>query len=168
MSLSDRIDLIDPRMIRPFHEEMVPEHTKKIAASMTRFGWKGRPLVVMELRNGTIKALTGSHRLRAARLAGLPEVPVIQLTDEERDAVVDSQYTHDWFSKDRQSLWGGGDPAGDCPLTEDIAEPLYDLRDSIALADLLKVEDLGIRAFNDKAIGRLRREGYPEEVLEIL
>ena len=159
---------MDPRLIRPFHEEMVPEHTRKIAASMARFGWKGRPLVVMELRDGAIKGLTGSHRLRAALLADLPEIPVIQLTDEERDAVVDSEYTHGWFSKDRQNLWGGGDPGGDAPLTEDIAEPLYDLGESIALADLLRIEDLDIRTFNDKAVSKLRREGYSEEMLEIL
>lgn len=166
--LVDRITLLDPIKISPFHEETDSAHTRRLAASMARLGWKGRPIVVMQLRDGTMKGLTGSHRLRAAAWVGLQYIPVIQLTNKERDAVVDSRYTHGWFDKDRQKLYGGDDVGGDAPLTEDIASSLYELDRSVPLAELLQIEDLGIRIFNKRSINRLREQDYSEEMLELL
>lgn len=164
MSLKDRIVLMDPGIISPFHEEMDPEHTKELAKGMVRNGWEGRPLVVMELLDGTIKGLTGSHRVRAAVGVGLRRIPVIQLTKKERGAILEE---FEWFNMDRQKLY---DLGVDAPLTEDIANQIYELRSSLSfpVADLLMIEDLGIPKFNRKAIDRLLVEGYSEEVVEVL
>lgn len=62
--------------ITPRHEVRDVAHRDAIAASMSEDGWIGRPLVVVDSGDGYL-ALTGSHRLAAARLAGLDEVPVL-------------------------------------------------------------------------------------------
>lgn len=51
------------------------EKFNSIVESMEENGWIGRPLVVVDL-GGEYKALTGSHRLAAARKAGIGKIPV--------------------------------------------------------------------------------------------
>ncbi len=61
--------------IIPLHE---PRDAAKLAAlteSMVEHGWTGRPILAIDNGNGYI-ALTGSHRIAAARAAGLDEIPV--------------------------------------------------------------------------------------------
>lgn len=61
--------------IVPFHEVRNQEKFEKLTADMEEHGWNGRPLLVIDCK-GEYRALTGSHRLSAARKAGLEEVPV--------------------------------------------------------------------------------------------
>lgn len=61
--------------IIPFHEVRDQDKFEKLTADMEENGWKGRPLLVIGC-GGEYRALTGSHRLPAARKAGLEEVPV--------------------------------------------------------------------------------------------
>jgi len=61
--------------IIPFHEVRDQDKFEKLTADMEENGWKGRPLLVIGCEGG-YRALTGSHRLSAARKAGLEEVPV--------------------------------------------------------------------------------------------
>lgn len=163
MKLRDRVVEMDPRKISPFHEEVDPKHTAKISSSMAKHGWQGRPLVVMELPDGTLKGITGSHRVRAAVAAGLNLIPVIQLGEEERDAVVEQL---PWFEEDHQALFSRG-PEGDVPFTRDVADIIFDLGDN-ALGELLSIEDLGFQKFTKKQIERLLNKGYSEEVVELL
>jgi hypothetical protein len=70
---------IDIRLddIIPPHEVRDDEKLEAIRASMEDDGWKGRPLLVVPhpAADRTFLALTGSHRLAAAALAGREDVP---------------------------------------------------------------------------------------------
>jgi ParB/Sulfiredoxin domain len=55
--------------------------TQKVGASMQKHGWKGRPILAFYSTMGALQAITGSHRITAARLTGTP-VPV-RLTELE-------------------------------------------------------------------------------------
>jgi hypothetical protein len=48
-----------------------------ITASMNESGWSGRPLLAARYDEAPLTCQTGSHRLSAARTAGLSEVPVV-------------------------------------------------------------------------------------------
>jgi hypothetical protein len=71
--------------ILPFHEVRHARKMRTLAERMSASGWQGRPLLAVETVQG-IQALTGSHRLAAARKAGLSTVPVYVITVSERDA----------------------------------------------------------------------------------
>lgn len=58
-----------------FHEVRDLKKYQKLKADMEKNGWNGRPLLVVEYE-GKYIALTGSHRLSAAKSAGLKEIPV--------------------------------------------------------------------------------------------
>ena len=49
---------------------------KKLTESMRSGGWQGRPVLAVKSSNGKTKALTGSHRIAAAKATGTP-VPVV-------------------------------------------------------------------------------------------
>lgn len=49
---------------------------------MWRNGWLGRPLLVLAEDDGVYQALTGSHRLAAARVVGLSNIPAIILSED--------------------------------------------------------------------------------------
>lgn len=51
------------------------EKLNNLVKNMEEQGWNGRPLVVIDM-GGEYKALTGSHRLAAARKAGIENIPV--------------------------------------------------------------------------------------------
>lgn len=61
---------------------------------MLKNGWQGRPLLVEEGLHGRLFAWTGSHRIEAAKAAGLKAVPcrVISRAESEgaRDRLPDS------------------------------------------------------------------------------
>ena len=65
---------------------------------MERDGWQGRALLV-SARDGRFFAYTGSHRIAAARAAGLDQVPVVVIeidearTDDEPDDEPDDDET---------------------------------------------------------------------------
>jgi hypothetical protein len=68
--VSIRIDEIDPLSV-------VGSDLKRdrLIESMRRDGWQGRPLLVVEFEDGTLRALTGSHRYDAAKKAPLADIP---------------------------------------------------------------------------------------------
>lgn len=66
---------LSPHAIEERHEVRDARKLARLTKAMERRGWAGRPLLVV--RYGTDRALTGSHRLAAARAAGLIRVPVL-------------------------------------------------------------------------------------------
>ncbi len=76
---------VDPRRVLPLHELRRPHHFAELVSRMRRHGWQGRPLLVEVLADakyrmrasGHFMNWTGTHRLAAARAAGLTRVPVV-------------------------------------------------------------------------------------------
>lgn len=67
---------VDPSSLEPVNET-IPEKVQALAKLMKDRGWDGPPLIAVG-----DQALTGSHRLAAAQLAGLETVPVIVIDGE--------------------------------------------------------------------------------------
>jgi ParB-like nuclease family protein len=72
---------LPPGSIIPVHEPRDPEISTKIERSMWRSGWLGRPLLVVPEGDGIYQALTGSHRLGAAKVVGLSSIPALVLPE---------------------------------------------------------------------------------------
>lgn len=71
---------IDPHGIVPPHKVKNPEKYRELRKRMERGGWRGRPLLAYVVPGmNKPHSLTGSHRIKAARDAGLPSVPVVML-----------------------------------------------------------------------------------------
>lgn len=71
------LDLHDGTGYAPRHDVYDPAKRDQIAADMTLQGWRGAPIVAdVE----TAQAITGSHRVSAARLSGTA-IPVVDLAD---------------------------------------------------------------------------------------
>jgi ParB-like chromosome segregation protein Spo0J len=100
--LEARVKWMDPSKVVPYHSEIYPKKTKMIAESMLKDGWRGRPILVKKLSTGRLRAVSGSHRVRAAIQACLKSIPVIQLTDMEVLAMEEIQ---DWFTAESGILW---------------------------------------------------------------
>jgi diguanylate cyclase (GGDEF)-like protein len=68
------------------HDVRSPAKVSEIGASMKRVGWKGRPLLVV--KDGPKEtAWTGTHRLAAAKEAGLTEIPRVDVDADALRAV---------------------------------------------------------------------------------
>jgi GNAT superfamily N-acetyltransferase len=67
----------------------------EMAEDMRKNGWTGRPIGVVG-----DNAITGSHRIFAARKAGLEEIPVIEIDEETADQF------NEWFTTTEESTWG--------------------------------------------------------------
>jgi ParB-like chromosome segregation protein Spo0J len=76
------IDSIEIGSITPLHEARSRRHLQSLTDTMKENGWRGRPLLVIERRSDYL-AWTGSHRLAAAKLAGLRSVPCYVLREAE-------------------------------------------------------------------------------------
>lgn len=76
---------VAPFMIRAHHGVTNRLQVRALTKSMRQHGWRGRQILGERLADGRIQAWTGSHRLPAARLAGLLAVPV-RLVDRARVA----------------------------------------------------------------------------------
>ncbi len=85
---------ISPFEIEPLHEVRNQSAVAEIVQEMSENGWRGRPLLVIR-STGRFVAWTGSHRIAAARDAGLATVPCYVL-DESRLAAydVDARWGH--------------------------------------------------------------------------
>ena len=78
-------DTVDARSLIPPHEVRDEAHAAALAESLRKDGWTGRPLLVAQDCNG-FHALTGSHRIAAAkRIAGLA-VPICLLDQDRLEA----------------------------------------------------------------------------------
>lgn len=91
------IDLLHPNPTQPrtrFNEEKLAE----LANSIRREGIL-QPLIVCEVQQGRFELIAGERRLRAAKMAGLKEVPVIfrEATREKRLewAIIENLQRHD-------------------------------------------------------------------------
>jgi ParB-like chromosome segregation protein Spo0J len=68
--------------LTPLHEPREIEHVRNLADDMKENGWIGRPLLVIE-RESDFLAWTGSHRIAAAKLAGLKTIPCYVVQESE-------------------------------------------------------------------------------------
>lgn len=76
---------IHPNPMQP-RRHFDPEGLRELAASISRYGIL-QPLTVSKVP-GSYRLIAGERRLRAARLAGLQEVPCILLQADEEDAAM--------------------------------------------------------------------------------
>lgn len=76
---------LDPNRIRPWHEPHDEAKLNTLIESMRTNGWTGAPVVTIAGRDfgwgaGDPQAITGSHRIAAARQAGI-DVHAVDLDD---------------------------------------------------------------------------------------
>lgn len=81
---------VDPWRIEPPHVVKNERKYSELAAAMQESGWNGRPVLVY-MSGGAYQAITGSHRIAAAREAGLERVPVLLI--ENQDFATNALYT---------------------------------------------------------------------------
>ena len=79
-----RIGLIEPKSGQP-RKTFEAQPLEQLAASIATHGIL-QPILVRELPNGKYQIVAGERRWRAAKLAGLVEVPVIVIEGDEREA----------------------------------------------------------------------------------
>lgn len=70
----------DPHRIEPPHFPEDDDKLAQLTESMRRDGWIGAEVVVIDRDDADPWAITGSHRIAAAREAGV-DVPTIRLAD---------------------------------------------------------------------------------------
>jgi hypothetical protein len=80
-ALLEKSDLIEVRKIKPFNAVEDVEKLNSLAASMQKNGWQGRPILAYDIGDG-LEALTGSHRIAAAKKAGIEDIPVLKISDD--------------------------------------------------------------------------------------
>jgi hypothetical protein len=78
--LSIVIQHIELDSITPLHKARSDHHLRELTNDMIENGWCGRPLLVIE-RDSDYLAWTGSHRIAAAKLAGLASIPCYVLPE---------------------------------------------------------------------------------------
>ena len=81
-----------PSSLSPYHGIDDPEKLERLSESMRRHGWRGMPLVAISGDGGQL--ITGSHRIRAAKKAGLEEVPFVELPDVFAESGQDFSAAH--------------------------------------------------------------------------
>ncbi len=79
-----RIGLIEPKIGQP-RKVFEAQPLEQLAASISTHGIL-QPILVRELPNGSYQIVAGERRWRAAKLAGLAEVPVILVDGDDRRA----------------------------------------------------------------------------------
>ena len=80
-ALLKKSELAEVKRITPPHEVRDTEKLDALVASMKKNGWQGRPILAFDVGNG-LEALTGTHRLAAAKQAGIEDVPVLKISDD--------------------------------------------------------------------------------------
>ena len=90
------MEMLDPNNIVPLHDAHDADKLTKLIDSMTTNGWSGAPIVVIPGRDygwgpGNPQAITGSHRIAAARETGIdiPTIDLNQLLDAHGIALAD-------------------------------------------------------------------------------
>lgn len=102
---------LDPRIVRPIHAPRDPEYVDTIVRSMSENGWLGRPLLVVPAVSGIYKyqALTGSHRLAAAKRVMLKTIPTLVVDGPALDIILKSRYFPPYPPGIAQDLFGAGE-----------------------------------------------------------
>lgn len=70
--------IYDGSQYAPRHEVYDPAKRDRLADALAARGWQGAPIVA-DVQ--TAQAITGSHRIAAARQAGVKEVPAVDIAD---------------------------------------------------------------------------------------
>lgn len=84
-------DLVSPYDVEPFHGVQDARKLDLLKTDMLARGWCGRPVLVWADADGGLHALTGSHRIAAARSVRVPAIPVFVVVDSAAvEAFVDS------------------------------------------------------------------------------
>lgn len=94
------VNYISPQDILPPHTPDIDCLVETLAKSMKNSGWKDRPLIALSLTENQRKeflrwrkkkyyAITGSHRIAAAKKRKLEKIPVIILKGKERKALLE-------------------------------------------------------------------------------
>jgi hypothetical protein len=80
---------VEPRRVNPPHPVKNREKLRRLTEAMKADGWDGRPVLAYR-SGGGYQAITGSHRIAAARAAGLERIPVLLIEDKD---LPDAVYT---------------------------------------------------------------------------
>ena len=88
------VDAIAPNPLQP-RKEFDDEELNELARSITVLGIL-QPLLVRDSGRGRYELIAGERRLRASKLAGLSDVPVLVVETDERIIT----YPRDWFRSD--------------------------------------------------------------------
>ena len=87
--------------VTPMHEVRDEAKLQSIIASMESTGWTGRPVLVFDDAEGQYKAITGSHRIAAAKAVGI-EIPVAIISDDDCAIVIDElDYASDDYDREK-------------------------------------------------------------------
>lgn len=108
--------LTNPKNIIPVNNVTNKDKFAALVYDFEHTGYSGRPIVVAELGDGEYQALTGSHRIFAAREAGI-DIPTVTVEynkktaalfdvsgDEERAKIAEKLYKTGGISKDAYRL----------------------------------------------------------------
>jgi ParB-like chromosome segregation protein Spo0J len=94
---------LSPIEVYPPHEVRERAKLDVLTAAMEADGWQGRPLLVLD--EGVLRGWTGSHRIEAARAAGLRRVPVVLVDIDEisraNEALTGTEYA--WLAEQYES-----------------------------------------------------------------
>src|SRR5437868_2722841 len=93
--MASDIDWIEPSRIKPLHDVRNQRILDELVASMLDQGWNGRPLLVIQ-RGANYFAWTGSHRIAAAKEAGLQAVPCYVLQENRLPVTADYGHVEDY------------------------------------------------------------------------
>lgn len=77
---------IENNQINPIHGTRDADKLEQLVISMRESGWQGRPILAIDEGEGIYQAITGSHRIAAAREAG---INISCLIIEDKDIVED-------------------------------------------------------------------------------
>ncbi len=91
------VEWVSPNYINPFNPVRSHSRLNELISSMEQYGWKGNPIITL----GGEQAITGSHRLQAAKEAGLEKIPVVNL---DADFLTADQWSELEYAKDTESL----------------------------------------------------------------
>lgn len=80
--------MVQTSSVCPPHEVRDTDKLSALVAAMTADGWSGRALLVVA-RGDRYVAWTGSHRLAAARAAGVTNVPVVVVSEDLEAQIAD-------------------------------------------------------------------------------
>lgn len=78
--MTPTITTISRGSVQPWHDAHDETKLAALTTSMTAHGWAGAPIVVITYDDRDPVAITGSHRIHAARQAGI-DIPTVDLDE---------------------------------------------------------------------------------------
>lgn len=146
-------EIVPASSMKPLNAIEDTTRYERLAQSMRQGGWQGRPILVVKSARGKPRALTGSHRIAAAKVTNTP-VPVLY---------VDQRATK-W--KDSRGIFTSFNDAIDEQRVPEFLRAAGDYR----AATLAEIEDMDRMPMQNprrkptvsRKISQLTREGYPQ------